>query len=103
MIFSILLGAFGVDRFYLGYIGKGILKLLTFGCFGVLFIMDMVHIANGTLKPADGSAYIEDSAGASSAAQSAYEQLEKLNKLHEQGVLSDGEFTSMKADLIRKM
>lgn len=29
LIFSILLGGLGIDRFYLGYTGIGILKLLT--------------------------------------------------------------------------
>ena len=31
LIFSILLGGLGIDRFYLGYTGIGILKLLTGG------------------------------------------------------------------------
>lgn len=35
LILSILVGALGVDRFYLGYTGMGILKLLTGGCFGI--------------------------------------------------------------------
>lgn len=35
LIFSILLGGLGIDRFYFGYTGIGILKLLTGGCFGV--------------------------------------------------------------------
>lgn len=38
LIFSILLGGLGIDRFYLGYTGIGILKLFTGGCFGVLYI-----------------------------------------------------------------
>ena len=55
LILSILVGGLGVDRFYLGYAGMGILKLLTGGCFGILYIIDIVNIATGNLRPADGS------------------------------------------------
>lgn len=41
LILSILVGGLGIDRFYLGYTGIGILKLLTGGCFGILYIMDL--------------------------------------------------------------
>ena len=34
---------------------------------------------------------------------SAYDDLEKVAKLHEAGVLSDEEFNKMKADLLEKM
>ncbi len=59
LILSILLGGLGVDRFYLGYIGIGVLKLLTGGCFGILYIIDIIRIATGNLLPADGSDYVE--------------------------------------------
>ena len=42
LILAVLLGPLGVDRFYLGYTGIGILKLLTSGCFGILWIIDMI-------------------------------------------------------------
>ena len=35
LLLSIFLGGWGIDRFYLGYIGMGILKLLTGGVFGI--------------------------------------------------------------------
>ena len=52
LILSILLGGIGVDRFYLGYTGMGILKLLTGGCFGILWLIDIINIATGKLQPA---------------------------------------------------
>ena len=105
-ILSIVLGGLGADRFYLGYTGMGILKLLTGGCLGILWILDIINIASGKLTPADGSDYDEDftltSKPASSSA-SVYDELEKVGKLHEQGVLSDEEFDKMKADLMDKI
>ena len=106
MILSILVGGFGVDRFYLGYTGMGVLKLLTGGCFGVLYIMDIVNIATGKLKPADGSDYNDDLTITSESTQpttSAYDELEKATKLHDAGVLNDEEYYKIKADLLEKI
>lgn len=40
LILSILLGTLGIDRFYVGDLVMGILKLLTAGLFGVLWVID---------------------------------------------------------------
>ncbi len=45
LLFSILLGSLGIDRFYMGYIGTGILKLITFGGFGIWWLIDLILIA----------------------------------------------------------
>jgi len=106
LILSILLGGLGVDRFYLGYTGMGVLKLLTAGCFGVLYIIDIINIATGKLLPADGSGYDNDFVVSSAPQQpqtNAYDDLEKIAKLHEQGVLSNEEFTKMKADCLSRI
>ena len=55
LILSILLGELGIDRFYLGYIGLGIVKLITAGGCGIWWIIDIILIATDKLKASDGS------------------------------------------------
>ena len=55
LLLSWFVGGFGVDRFYLGYTGLGILKLLTGGGCGVWAIIDMIIIGMGRAKDADGN------------------------------------------------
>ena len=40
LLISIFLGWLGIDRFMLGDTGMGVLKLLTWGCCGILTIID---------------------------------------------------------------
>ncbi len=54
-LLSSFLGTLGADRFYLGYTGLGILKLLTGGGCGVWAIIDMIIIGMGRAKDADGN------------------------------------------------
>lgn len=48
IILSILLGQLGIDRFYIGDIGLGVLKLITCGGAGIWWIVDLFLIMNET-------------------------------------------------------
>lgn len=58
LIFSVTLGGFGADRFYLGHWQEGIGKLFSFGGLGVWTLIDVILITLRYLGPADGSLYI---------------------------------------------
>ena len=51
-ILSVLLGHFGIDRFYLGKIGTGILKFF-FGA-GIWYIIDLIIILSGRMRDKEG-------------------------------------------------
>ncbi|EPR75868.1 hypothetical protein ADILRU_1828 [Leifsonia rubra CMS 76R] len=53
-LLSLLLGFFGVDRFYLGKVGTGILKLITFGGFGIWYLIDLILVLTGAQKDKQG-------------------------------------------------
>ncbi|MDQ3159383.1 MAG: DUF4352 domain-containing protein [bacterium] len=55
-LLSLFLGGIGVDRFYMGYVGLGILKLITFGGCGIWYLIDLILILTGNLKTADKKA-----------------------------------------------
>lgn len=44
LILSVVLGFWGVDRFYVGDMGMGLLKLFTFAGCGILWLLDIFTI-----------------------------------------------------------
>lgn len=58
LIMSILFGQLGVDRFIMGQVGLGILKLFTLGGCGIWWIIDIILIA--TKHPFEDIQWVEN-------------------------------------------
>jgi hypothetical protein len=54
LLLSFFLGMLGIDRFYLGYGGLGVLKLLTGGGCGIWALIDFIQIATRNLGDVAG-------------------------------------------------
>jgi TM2 domain-containing membrane protein YozV len=54
ILLSFFLGYLGVDRFYLGHVGLGIVKLLTFGGCLIWAIIDFILIATRKVNDSMG-------------------------------------------------
>ncbi|EMY35811.1 hypothetical protein D477_002436 [Arthrobacter crystallopoietes BAB-32] len=53
-LLALFLGIFGVDRFYLGKVGTGVLKLVTFGGLGVWALVDLIIVLAGKTRDKRG-------------------------------------------------
>ena len=56
---SFMWGVFGVDRFYLGKYWTGLLKLLTFGGFGIWAIIDLTMVMSGSMRDKQGNEMLD--------------------------------------------
>ena len=54
LIFTWLLGSLGIDRFYLGYTGLGVAKLLTCGGLGIWALIDAIMVTLRKIPDAQG-------------------------------------------------
>ena len=54
LILSLVIGTLGVDRFYVGSILLGVLKLITFGGLGIWYIVDLVLVITGSMTDSQG-------------------------------------------------
>jgi TM2 domain-containing membrane protein YozV len=54
LLLSVFLGTLGVDRFYVGHIGLGVLKLITCGGFGIWALIDIFLFALRKVNDASG-------------------------------------------------
>ena len=55
LLLSFFLGGLGVDRFYLGYTGLGVGKLLTLGGCGIWSLIDFIMIAMRKVPDSQGN------------------------------------------------
>lgn len=93
LFFSIFTGVLGVDRFYLGYTALGIFKLLTVGGAGIWALIDFIRIGVDSLRPADGSPWVEETRDENIRSIAANMQTiaERLEKLQAQNVPAEAE------------
>ena len=111
LILSLFFGGLGVDRFVLGDVGIGILKLLTGGCFGILTIIDW-FLVTGKAKKRNFELFTEavNMQNVYVPSKNTYqnvsdknnvEEIKKYKQLFDAGAITEEEFVSKKKELLR--
>lgn len=59
-VLSFFFGGLGVDRFYTGHTGLGVVKLLTCGGLGIWSLIDFIMILTNNFKDAQGRPLLKD-------------------------------------------
>ena len=62
IVLTVFLGYLGVHRFLAGKIGTGVIWLLTGGCLGIGWIVDIIMVCTGKFMRKDGTPWITDEA-----------------------------------------
>ena len=121
LILCVLIGVWGVHRFYVGKVGTGLLMLFTFGGFLIWWIIDLILIATESFKDHEGRKIPYTTTTSSSQSTTSNDthddlkdslpldqkfdkkiasELRELALLKDEGILTDEEFEIKKKELL---